>query len=139
VESDSATIEVKAGKFANCLKLKTVITPSSDSHRPAQDQRFSFSLSGTKQSWFAPGVGPVKLVLDMANGTHIETDLAEYSVKDGEQDYFPLSVGNEWTYHWAGLDEQYVTRDCYRIAAREGNTYYLDHYGYALFRRQMGM
>ncbi|MDQ1316974.1 MAG: polymerase sigma factor [Candidatus Poribacteria bacterium] len=64
-----------------------------------------------KQIWFAPGVGPVKFIFDTGDGVHIHIKLAEYEIKESpKSDYFPLSVGNKWTYRWCGIDERYVNK-----------------------------
>lgn len=134
VESDSETVSVAAGKFADCLKLKTVITPSPDDDGLERNREFNRRYNcGTKQAWFAPGVGPVKFVFDKADGVPVHIELTEYSVEDGRDDYFPLSVGNKWVYRWTGLDERYISRDYHEVAVQKSNIYYLDHHAYSYF------
>lgn len=133
IESRSESVSAAAGKFANCLKLKTVITPSPGDDGPERKRKLSQINCGTKQAWFAPGVGPVKFMFDRADGVHVHMELAEYSVEDESDDYFPLSVGNRWIYRWIGLDERYVAKDCYEVPVQKDNVYYVDHYAYAYF------
>ena len=133
IESDSDTVSVIAGEFGNCLRLKTVITPSPDDDGPQRQRELNKIYCGTKEAWFAPGVGPVKFTFDRADGVHAHIELTEYHVEDGGDDYFPLSVGNRWVYWWPGLDERYVAKACYEVAFRKHSRYYIDHYSYAYF------
>ena len=133
VESYSETVSVVAGEFSDCLKLKTVITPSPDDDGPERKRELNRIYCGTKQAWFAPGVGPVKIIFDREDGVHVDMELAEYYVEDGGDDYFPLSIGNRWIYHSHCAHEGYITKDCCEIAARSGDVYYIDNYAYVYF------
>jgi RNA polymerase sigma factor (sigma-70 family) len=133
IESKSETITVAAGTFQNCLKLRAIITSSPDDDAPQRDREINRECCGTKIVWFAPGVGPVKLVYNHANGNVTEVELEEYSVVDESDSYFPLSIGNRWVYYYPSLDQRYVTKDCYEVAVQKGNVYYIDHYGYSYF------
>jgi RNA polymerase sigma-70 factor (ECF subfamily) len=139
IESDSETVEVIAGKFDNCLKIKGIEKPNpndnneDDTERIKQKRKLNLINCGTKHIWFAPGVGPVKFIFDSDDGVHVHIELAEYSVKDVGSDYFPLAIGNKWTYRWCGIDERYVTKGYYEVAGEKDGIYYLDHYAYAYF------
>jgi predicted DNA-binding protein YlxM (UPF0122 family) len=133
IESSSESVSIAAGEFASCLKVKTVITPSPDDDGPERKRKLNRINCGTKQAWFAQGVGPVKFIFDRTDGVHVHMELAEYSIEDEGDDYFPLSVGNRWIYHWPGLDERYIAKDHYEVAVQKDNVYYIDHYAYAYF------
>lgn len=133
VESYSETVSVVAGEFSDCLKLKTVITPSPDDDGPERKRKLNRINCGTKQAWFAPGVGPVKIIFDREDGIYVDMELAEYTVRNGGNDYFPLSIGNRWIYHSHCAHEGYITKDCCEVAARSGNVYYIDNYAYVYF------
>jgi len=133
VESYSETISVVAGEFSDCLELKTVITSSPDDDGSERKRELNRINCGTKQAWFAPGVGPVKLIFDREDGIHVDMELAEYYVKDGGDDHFPLSIGNRWIYHSHCAHEGYITKDCCEVAARSGDVYYIDNYAYVYF------
>ena len=138
IESDSETVKVNAGTFENCLKVKTVLTsdPNDDDtkrYRELIQGKCSMKhVEQMKQAWFAPGVGPVRF-FDTALGVHVHIELAEYSVKDGGEDYFPLSLGNRWVYRWRDVDERYVTKSSYEVSVQKNDMYYIDHYAYAYF------
>jgi tetratricopeptide (TPR) repeat protein len=140
VESDSEILTVIAGKFDNCIKIKGEVRLSPDD-KYAEDSEYIKGMGklnqiycGIKQIWFAPGVGPVKFIFDTGDDVHIHIELAEYEIKESQKsDYFPLSVGNKWTYRSCGIDERYVNKIYYEVAGNNGNIYYLDHYAYAYF------
>lgn len=133
VLGDSESIEVTAGKFENCLKIAIDIVPSPDDEGTERSKELNLIFCGTKQIWYAPGVGPIKFIFDRADGVHLDMELSEYHIEDGNSDYFPLEVGNKWLYRWCGIDERYVTKCSYEVGYQDGNKYYLDHYAYAYF------
>ena len=60
--------------------------------------------SGIRTTWWADGVGPVKLVFDHVDGavttaTLDATDLKP-STPPSDADYFPMTVGTKGTYRW---------------------------------------
>jgi len=133
VLSDSESIEVTAGKFENCLKIGIDVVPSPDDEGTERSKELNMIFCGAKQIWFAPSVGPVKFIFDRADGVHLDMELSEYYVKEGNSDYFPLSVGNKWLYRWCEADERYVTKCSYEVGYQDGSKYYLDNYAYAYF------
>ncbi len=94
VES-SKQIEVSAGTFPDCLKHKTVITEAK-----AGTPLRSSLVNGTRYLWFAKGVGIVKMRYEHASGTITEAELLAYKSPTDTTEYFPLQVGNAWTYKW---------------------------------------
>lgn len=56
--------------------------------------------------------------------------LKEFQVQPGDTAYLPLAVGNEWRHTWAGAHEGYDRTEFYRVAASEGDHWYLESYGY---------
>lgn len=146
-ESDSETVEVVAGKFTDCWKIKVVTVQPETKATNEQHQR-NINLNkincGTREIWYAPSVGLVKYRADQESGMKATVELAKYSVQDGDGDYFPLTVGNWWEYRPVGIDKRYVTKDRYEVIDREENTYFISHYQYAYFlgteeeRQQLG-
>ena len=92
---DYEKITVSAGTFPDCLKHKTVIT---DTDTDSQLEREL--VNGTRYLWFAKGVGVVKMRYEHANGITTEAELLEYKVPANATEYFPLQLGNAWTYRW---------------------------------------
>ena len=88
-------IEVAAGTFQDCLKHKTVFTEAK-----AGSPLRSSLVNGTRYLWFAKGVGAVKMRYEHSNGTITEAELLESDVPVKGGEYFPLQVGNIWTYKW---------------------------------------
>ena len=57
-------------------------------------------VDGTRYLWFAKGIGIVKMRFEHANGIITEAELLEYKIPILTTEYFPLLVGNAWTYKW---------------------------------------
>ena len=87
--------EVAAGTFRDCLKHKTVFTRA-DTGSPLKNSL----VNGTRYLWFAKGVGVVKMRYEHANGITTEAELLTYKAAGEDTEYFPLQVGNVWTYKW---------------------------------------
>ena len=88
-------IKVPAGTFPDCLKHKTVITDTD-----ADSQLKRELVNGTRYLWFAKGVGVVKMRYEHVNGITTEAELLEYNAPANATEYFPLQLGNAWTYRW---------------------------------------
>ncbi len=60
--------------------------------------------SGIRTTWWAPGVGPVKLVFDHVDGAVTTAVLDATSLKPAppasDADYFPMKMGQSSTYRW---------------------------------------
>ena len=92
---DYEQVETAAGNFFKCLKHKTVFTDAK-----AGSALKNSLVNGTRYLWFAKGVGIVKMRYEHANGIITEAELLEYKVPESTTDYFPLQMGNAWTYKW---------------------------------------
>ncbi len=69
IVSNTDTVGVQAGSFADCLQIETVISPWSG--QPAD------YVTGTRTLWFAPEVGLVKMVYRHAGGSVTTAELVE--------------------------------------------------------------
>ncbi len=92
---DYEQVETAAGTFPKCLKHKTVFTDAK-----ASSALKNSLVNGTRYLWFAKGVGIVKMRYEHANGIITEAELLEYKVPGNTTGYFPLQIGNAWTYKW---------------------------------------
>ena len=109
-------VVVSAGTFPASLKHKTVFADAN----AGSDLKNSL-VNGTRYLWFAKGVGPVKMRYEHANGVVTEAELLEYNVPIKGDEYFPLKVGNQWTYKWQnGYRTEAVIETC--CVARELGT-----------------
>ncbi|MEM3489919.1 MAG: post-COAP-1 domain-containing protein, partial [Nitrososphaerota archaeon] len=87
------SITVPAGTF-NCILVETTITATNS--LPGADY-----LSGTRQMWFADGVGLIKLVYNHRDGSVTEAKLLSHTCDPSPSgEYFPLATGNSWRYEW---------------------------------------
>ena len=108
----------------------TVESSTNDDAIEGRDKNRAY-LCGTRRTWYAPGVGLVRLAVQTADGTEALIQLNEFSVEDSSDDCFPLAIGNSWTYIWADIPPEYFAKETYRVAAQEGDLWYLQSTGYA--------
>jgi len=95
VESVKEKVEVPAGIFEDCLKVKTTITSVA-----MEDEPSDAFVQGTRTMYFAPGVGLVKLEYQHKTGHHTEIVLVDYATQQRDTGYFPLDMDNTWTYRF---------------------------------------
>ena len=116
-------VAVAAGRFTGCARLDVSVSTSEE--RPvAGDKALEEELgyyAGTKQVWYAPGVGLVKLVYQHRNSLTTEVELVEYETAGEVGDWVPIKVGNRWRYSWEDAGGGARFEDCWRVAAhRQG-------------------
>jgi len=123
LESVDDEVEVSAGTFAGCARIGVAISTSSE-ERPVEEQAIEEELgyyAGTKQVWYAPGVGLVKLTYGHQNGSTTEVELMEYEVAEETSDWMPMAIGNRWWYGWTEAVGSTRFEDLLRVAAhRDG-------------------
>ena len=83
------------GTFPECLKHRTIFTNAETDSQLKNDL-----VDGTRYMWFAKGIGLVKMRFEHTNGIVTEAELLEYKIPLLTTAYFPLLVGNAWTYKW---------------------------------------
>ena len=106
-------VEVSAGFFPECLRHKTVFTDVE-----TDSQLKSALANGTRYLWFAKGVGIVKMRFEHTNDTVTEAELLEYEVPADATAYFPLQIGNAWTYKWQNdYQDAAVIEKCYVVGS----------------------
>ncbi|MCC6443696.1 MAG: hypothetical protein IT210_09615 [Armatimonadetes bacterium] len=132
VQSDSETVAVPAGSFTNCLMTEQITTESNlpDDAPEERKQLHREVFCGTRRAWYAPGAGLVQLHVRREDGAGSLIQLTEYSVSGPGEGYLPLAPGNSWTYGWANVPEEYAAKEVYKVVAREGNVWFLEHYSY---------
>ena len=105
------TVKVSAGTFSLCLKHKTIFTDA-DAEDDDAELRNAF-INGTRYLWFAEGVGLMKMRYEHSNGVVTDAELLEYEIPVKAQEYFPLQVGNMWTYRWQNsYRDEAVIEEC---------------------------
>ena len=98
-ESDSETVEVPAGKFSHCWKIKSVTVQTSTEAGDENERRErNKGNCGTRERWYAPGVGLVRYRAEHEDGLKATVELAAYSIQEDKESHFPLAVGNWWEY-----------------------------------------
>jgi hypothetical protein len=92
VTSVSETVEVTAGTFENCAKVEeTLLYPRG--YETGQPHPIKF------ERWFAPGVGPVKLLITHENDVLYSGELISHAnITADPGDYLPLGTNYTWTF-----------------------------------------
>jgi hypothetical protein len=124
---------VTAGEFENCLKIKFTITPSDQDDETDKKAKLNLLNSGTKEMWYAPGVGLVRLKIQQGDGLMADIQLDDYAMAEPSMDYLPLSVGNRWSYKAVGIEEEYIQDDIYEVLSRYNDMYYIAHHEVAYY------
>ena len=101
---EGGKVSVPAGDFEGCIKVTvSVEKPGLGEH----EYFFSHIWCGTKEFWFAPGVGLVKF--DFTWGTDLSSscELTTYDLPAADPDsYLPVCIGNHWEYDEVNLTEE---------------------------------
>lgn len=117
----NATAVTKAGTFQNCLELETAFEITGE--EPSEKFRMlNRQNAGTRHIYFAPGVGPVKLVYHHGDDVITNVQLLECNIPERTDAYFPLQLNARWRYEIANTHTSYVIHDTNWIAAQDGNT-----------------
>jgi RNA polymerase sigma-70 factor (ECF subfamily) len=115
------SVTVPAGTFENCLFIRSEFVSSAENELVPEHKREVWEgyLAGTRLLWFAPGVGLVKCHYKHANGAVTDLHLSEYSVKEGNDDYIPLDVGNWWRHEWTEKKSRTSFMQLTKVVAEE--------------------
>jgi RNA polymerase sigma-70 factor (ECF subfamily) len=126
------TVTVPAGTFSQCVLVEQITREKGllDDAPEENQQANRDTLCGTRRAWYAMGVGLVQLCTRDTVGTEELSQLQEYKLETAGDTYLPLSVGNVWTYGWAGLPDSVSGMEVYRVADREGDSAYVESYGF---------
>jgi len=141
VVSDSETVTVTAGTFTDCRLIRTVTEdpePEREEEGPRRFSRLNEIRLGTREAWYARGVGLIKVRVDTERTKEDPPvfALAEFSVEEESRDWWPLAVGNRWSYVRENLNpEDFAGAHTLEVRYRdEEEIYYLSHceYGYLI-------
>jgi hypothetical protein len=92
VTSVNETVFVTAGTFTNCAKVEETLSYLKG-YNPGQAHPIKF------ERWFAPGIGPVKILITDYTGLSYAGELLSYSnITSDPGDYFPLGLNSTWTF-----------------------------------------
>jgi tetratricopeptide (TPR) repeat protein len=153
VKSASEQITVPAGTFENCLLMELTTSESTrPDDTPEENRRLNReSLCGTRQAWYAPGVGLVQLRVQTEDSPEANCrsaalerpgpspsaparafmlQLQEFSLTQASPAYLPLALRNTWTYTAHPLPSSLTARELYQITAQDEDRWLLQSYGY---------
>ena len=137
VVSDGETVTVPAETFSDCRLIRMVTEdPEPEREEEESARRLNEIRLGTREVWYARGVGIVRVRVDTERTKEDPPvfALAEFSVAEESRDWFPLAVGNRWSYVRENLNpEDYAGAHALEVRyLDEEGIYYLSHcvYGY---------
>ena len=105
--ADGGTVTTPAGAFDNCV----LVTISCEKNGKSGDYYFESGMYpwfGTKKYYFACGAGLVRFD-SVWGGMTATSELVEYDVPAGGEEYLPVHIGSRWVW-----DEKYLTAEGYR-------------------------
>ena len=122
-------IQTSTEVFPMCLKHKSVFidtTPQPQNDIPLiiDNERYKLDakranlienfVNGTRDLWFANGIGLVKMHYEHANGLTTETELFEYNVPGKTEESLPMQIGSAYTYKYHNVfrDETVFEKWC---------------------------
>jgi|GEM_PF-1521670 len=119
-----------AGAFSDCMLIEEVtVEDGPPANLPENVQQTLRScVFGTRRYWFARGVGLVHFILRNNGGDQTLIKLNEYEIRDPSDTYLPLAIGNTWAYSWIEASRGYIANEKYKIAANDGEHWYLENH-----------
>jgi hypothetical protein len=109
----SETVAVPGGTFSEVLKYKSVLAGAKGDSEVA-----AAFVNGTRYTWFAKGVGLVRMRYKHSNGKVTEAVLLSHSVSAPGGGYLPVQVGNRWTYAWKNDYRQEAVIETWKVGER---------------------
>jgi len=120
--TDGGIIAIKAGTFENCLKFTLSLEKTIDNPNYYADDNVWHC--GTKEFWYAPGVGIVKIDCVWGNMLTSNIELVFCSFPAKGSGYLPIHIGNKWVYEEMNLTaKNYVCRTSLEIASGVDDKY----------------
>lgn len=122
--SDGGVVTTKAGTFENCLKLTFSLERISENPNYYADE--NAWQCGTKEFWYAPGVGIIKIDCTWGSMLTSNTELVSYSLPAEGSGYLPVHIGNKWVYEEINMASKgHICRETLEIAGGMDNKYLL--------------
>jgi hypothetical protein len=125
LKSKSEKVTTSTHSFTNCAQIETFISTSAeDLHLDESLERERGYYAGTKTTWFAPGIGLVRLLYQHGNGDETDIQLMDYEITGAREEFFPLTLGNRWRYHWIDPGSGTLFEELLCLAAHEDEKWF---------------
>ncbi|MHC4717247.1 MAG: RNA polymerase sigma factor, partial [Planctomycetota bacterium] len=115
VEAVDETLTVPAGRFRQCVRVRTTVRSAMKGPIPEQLARSMKVLTCTRWSWFSPGVGLVRLVNVDRTDQLTDIVLADFGPGATGREHLPLAPGNWWRYQWRALHPEALLTETWRV------------------------
>lgn len=117
--SKDEKVSVYAGDFSGCLLVETQILTSDEMEEDSERSFYRGYWAGTGQTWFAPGIGIVRVVYKHRNGYVTDIQLMKYEITEPTDDCFPLALNSRWRYRWDDQKSGVNFEDSLRVASHK--------------------
>lgn len=107
--TDGGTVTTAAGVFTDTIKLTVVCEKAGMDGDYYMKGNYKYTFCGTKEYWFAKGVGLVRFHCIWGKSLDSTAELVSFKVPAADDSYMPIQIGNTWEY-----DEINLTREGYR-------------------------
>ena len=134
VEAADESVNVPAGNFDCCVKVKTTVQmrPANEGSPQADElyNRRKEYHEGEKWMWFAKGVGVVKAEHHHTNGKQTIIELTDYHLIEPSEAYLPISIGNRWRYEWRDENGKLLFKEQERVVLEHEGMFYFAYSAY---------
>jgi RNA polymerase sigma-70 factor (ECF subfamily) len=142
IKSVGETVSVPAGKFDECVQVKTTMRlRAANEGSPQANEIYNCSKGfreGEKWMWFAPGVGIVRVEHHHQNGKRTVIELTSYQIKEDSKGYFLLAIGNRWNYEWRDENSDLLFKEQNRVILEHEGQFYIACSGYTTNAAEYG-
>ena len=106
--TEGGTVTTAAGVFTVTIKLTVVCEKAGMDDDYYMKHNYQYTFCGTKEYWFAKGVGLVRFRCIWGKSLDSTAELVSFKVPAADDSYMPIQIGNTWEY-----DELNLTREGY--------------------------
>lgn len=124
---DNATVTTPAGTFTQCRQIRIQVTQKVEPENKRIDDLNKW-VRGTRDIYYAPGVGIVKMYLETKSRNLAYLLLTQYHVTKETDALLPLDVGNRWTYTWQNRANDTFNEQVFQVREKRDDTVLLSRY-----------
>lgn len=125
--NNNATVTTPAGTFTGCYHIRIHVTQNTDAENKRVD-KLNKLVRGTRDVYYAPGVGLVKMSLETKNHHLADLLLTRYNITQKTTDLLPLDIGNTWAYTWKNSADDMFNEQVFQVCDQKQDIVYLSRY-----------
>jgi len=114
--TEGGTVTTAAGVFADTIKLTVVCEKAGMDDGYYMKHNYQYTFCGTKEYWFAKGVGLVRFRCIWGKSLDSTAELVSFKVPAADSSYMPIQIGNTWEYDEINLTKEgYIAKRFMRV------------------------